>query len=173
VRNGGYWCSESVCVRSKDRSLTYQCFIKSVWLILQAVRVSSIHYKLHIRHLRRTLSQLLAPSARPDPSMLYALRILPSPSLLTSPSISARGWELERHRSRDQVTRALKDGQVGQRSLGEVISGHGNRWGDEGVKGERVRWALCPGIRDKKRFFENLSRGESGCGVIAIQPVVL
>ncbi len=149
VRSRGYWCSESVSPEPIYTPLKAKP-------TLEAVRLSRIHANLHLKDLRRHLSTSLSPLNRPNPSVLYSLRILPSPSIVRSPFISAKAHELEKQQARDTVRRALMIGLVGQRTLGQAMEDGGGRvWGDEG---ERVRWAICPGIREKRRFFEGLAK---------------
>lgn len=118
------------------------------------MRLSRIHAKLHLADLQRHLSTSLSPRNRPHPTLLYSLRILPSSNPVTSPFISAKAHELERQQARDAVRRALMVGLVGQRTLDQVMQGCKGVWADEG---ERVRWAICPGIREKKKYFEQLA----------------
>lgn len=57
------------------------------------------------------------------------------------------------------MKRALISAQI-CRTLGDVLAGKeslvARLWETEEV--ERVRWAICPGIREKKNFYEGLSR---------------
>ncbi|GFZ47879.1 hypothetical protein JCM24511_05626 [Saitozyma sp. JCM 24511] len=126
-----------------------------------AVRLSRIHAKLQSSHIRQTLSLSLSPKTRPAPSALYARRILPSPDITTSPRISARAHELERRKERDEVRRKLAAKlRLGGLGLGEVMDRVKGVWKDGGVGGEWVRRAICPGVKEKKAYWEGLSRRE-------------
>ncbi|ORY24016.1 hypothetical protein BCR39DRAFT_339804 [Naematelia encephala] len=131
VRSMGYWSSES------------------------AVRLSRIHQTLHLQHVKRTLDSALAPSHRPAAAELYRARILPLPSTSTAPRISAGAHVLAKAQEKDEVRRALLRGLVGVRTIGQAIE----RWGLSafGGESERVRWAVCPGIKEKRIFWETLA----------------
>jgi hypothetical protein len=132
----------------------------------QAVRLSRIHAKLQSSHIRQTLSLSLSPKTRPAPSALYARRILPSPDITTSPRISARAHELERRKERDEVRRKLAAKlRLGGLGLGEVMDRVKGVWKDGGVGGEWVRRAICPGVKEKKAYWEGLSRRECEPGL--------
>lgn len=86
--------------------------------------------------------------------------------------IVGRVYALDKARERDTIKRVLTAAKIGQRTLIDVLTeatGRENRWAAS--EGERVRWAVCPGIRGKMRFFEQLASGaavslagESGVG---------
>ena len=136
--------------------LEFACYTHH--LLRATARPSDSHASTQSYTTNPSDSTALSPTTRPNPVVLYTQRILPSPSLLTSPSISARAHNLGKLRARDEVRRALMSGLVGQRTLGETVEygggGGEGRWGG----GERVRWAICTGIREKRRFFEQLAR---------------
>ncbi|KAK4686519.1 hypothetical protein P7C73_g3601, partial [Tremellales sp. Uapishka_1] len=152
VRNQGYWSSEAVSCHSPLSTILYTTTpLKSR---SQAVRLSLIHSTLHLRTLKRQLSHLLSPSHRPLAANLHSRRILPSASMYQSPQISALVFVLEREQNKDQVRKALRNGRVGEKRFWDVMRDDAGLWRE----GERVRWAICPGINEKKRFWEELAR---------------
>jgi hypothetical protein len=57
------------------------------------------------------------------------------------------------------VRRALVVGMVGRR-FEDVFKGDaGGRVWVGGVECERVRWAVCPGVKEKMRFWEGVAAG--------------
>ncbi|KAL1407240.1 hypothetical protein Q8F55_006657 [Vanrija albida] len=117
-----------------------------------AVRLSSIHEKLSSDRRRRKLTAAL--HMRPDPSRLVAAGILPPAAPTAAAMIRARAHALEGARKRDTIRRALRGFGVGSRRFEDVAPT--GVWKD---RGERVLLALCPGIKEKQRFFEALARG--------------
>ncbi|RSH78234.1 uncharacterized protein EHS24_002698 [Apiotrichum porosum] len=128
VRAGGYWASPS------------------------AVRLSRAHDTISRVTLRRSLSTALA--ARPSRLALVAKGILPPSAGRAEASICARAFALDRQRARDEARRALRASGVGSRNVPDRLESSPG-WHDAG-RAERVVLALCPGIRQKRRFFENL-----------------
>jgi hypothetical protein len=105
--------------------------------------------------LRRALTTALA--GRPTRPALVAAGILPRLAERENASavICARAHALDTALARCDARRALR-AKIG-RAAADVLPLH-LAWAGEAGQGERVRLAMCPGIRDKRRFFESLAR---------------
>lgn len=120
----------------------------------QAVRISSAHDKLLRATLQRSLAAALAH--RPTRPALVAAGILPISALRKDASavICARAHDLDTALARCDARRALRS-KIG-RCAADVLPLH-MAWAGEAGRAERVRLAMCPGVKGRQLFFESLS----------------
>jgi hypothetical protein len=174
LQRSGCWTSREVRWRPLHIPANQQT--DDVVCHIQAVQISHLHATISRNYLELSLSRRLSPHTRPTPSDLRDLGFLHSSSTFAASLIQARAYDLERLRKKQEVKRMLEQGRIG-RSLAEVMYGPAvadgtprasscspsNRnvaslWDDASAA---VVAALCPDIKQKKRFWEALAHEQA------------
>lgn len=122
-----------------------------------------IHERLTQSNRRRFLTAFLG--ARPTRESLIERGILPVPNVRGR--LASKIYTLERQRRFESIKHALVSRGVGSKGFLEVRQEAGGLWSREE---ERVLLAVCPVIKQKQRFYEELSAASSPAPAVAAVP---